>query len=125
MIPKHFVTWQEVEDFISDVIREYKDKKVTGVYGLPRGGLIFAVMLSHRLHIPMLVSPIEGCMIVDDICDSGESLVHYVNNASGNEELDYTIVTMYYKQNKLGIVPDFWKDEKNNEWIVFPWEEQK
>ena len=122
---KEFVTWNDVEEFIDRLVLEYEDMDIPGVYGLPRGGLIFAVMLSHRLHIPMLAAPVKNCIIVDDICDSGESLVHYVNNSSGECTCDYYIVTMYYKKNKFGIIPDFWQFEKKDNWIVFPWEEKE
>lgn len=120
---KKYISWVEVEKFIDEVVDTYKDQEITGVYGLPRGGLVFAVMLSHRMSIPMLASPIKGCILVDDICDSGESLIHYFNNTSGEDhEKNYTIVTMYYKPNALEVVPDFWKREKQDDWIVFPWE---
>ena len=121
---KVYVSWNQVEDFVRDI--EYKQKNgeynFTGVYGLPRGGLVLAVMISHKLNIPMLMSPCPGCIIVDDICDTGESLLHYVKNSSGDKVQDYTIATMYYKENILGIVPDIYSYVKDNEWIVFPWE---
>lgn len=122
MAIKEYVVWQSVEEFI-DYVVEGLDRSVTGVYGLPRGGLLFAVMLSHRLNVPMLMSPIDGCLIVDDICDSGESLLHYVNDTSGTGKKKYVVATMYYKENSLGVIPDIWMYEKEDKWIVFPWEE--
>ena len=81
---KVYVTWNQVEEFVECVAKHIEDNKIniSGVYGIPRGGLVFAVMLSHRLHIPMLASATSDCLIVDDICDSGESLVHFVKNTS-------------------------------------------
>lgn len=123
---KRFVSWLQVTKFVKEVVEEYSDKNITGVYGLPRGGLVFAVMLSHRLNIPMLQSPVSGCLIVDDICDTGESLLHYVKNSSGEEDKpDSHIVTMYYKENELGIVPEMWAYNKEKDWIVFPWEQDE
>lgn len=122
---KLYASWNTVDDFISIVSEKYKEQKFTGVYGLPRGGLIFAVILSHRLHIPMLVAPTKGCLIVDDICDSGESLLHYRKNSSGEDITDYTIATMFYKENELGVVPDYYMLEKKDNWVVFPWEDKK
>ena len=122
---KEYVTWEQVEDFVTSICHRYRSERFTGVYGLPRGGLVLAVMLSHRLNIPLLSAPYHNCLIVDDICDSGESLLHYVNNSSGEDENSpiYHIVTMYYKPNKLGIEPEEYGYVKGNEWIVFPWEE--
>lgn len=117
---KVYVSWEQVEEFVKHI--KATGKKFTGVYGLPRGGLVLAVLLSHALNIPMLMSPTAGCLIVDDICDTGESLLHYVKNSSGDKVQDYTIATMYYKVNELGVVPNIYSYIKTNEWVVFPWE---
>ena len=121
---KIHVTWEEAEKFVMCVRNKYLlEKPFTGVYGLPRGGLVLAVMLSHKLNIPLLASPAPGCLIVDDICDSGESLVHYVKNTSGGHAVPYAIVTLFYRPNELGIVPDYYYDVKKDDvWVVFPWE---
>ena len=122
---KIFVTWDEVNDFVN-YVAENIDTPINGVYGLPRGGLVLAVMLSHKLGVPMLMSPCSNCLIVDDICDTGESLIHYVKNSCGTADgyflNGYQIATMYYKDNRLGIKPDIYKYLKGNDWIVFPWE---
>lgn len=120
---KIYVSWNDVEKFVSEVAG--MPCEFTGVYGIARGGLIPAVMISHRLHIPMLMSPVEGCLIVDDICDSGESLVHYVKDTSGGKEHNYVIATMFYKPNELGIEPDLYMAMKYDDWIVFPWENKE
>jgi len=125
MAEKEFVTWEQVESFVDDIAKTYKGVKLSGIYGLPRGGLILAVMLSHRLHIPMLMAPCQDCMIVDDICDSGESLLHYCRDSSLEEKPDWTIVTMFYKENILGVHPAVYKYKKEDKWIVFPWEDKE
>lgn len=123
---KVYVPWKEVEDFIKMVANNYITSKIRGVYGLPRGGLTLAVMLSHEGNIPLLAAPCKDCIIIDDICDSGESLLHYHNNSSKvDNKPNYHIVTMYYKENKLGIQPEYWYKNKGEDWIVFPWEMEK
>lgn len=125
MVKKEFVSWDMVEEFIDYITENYKNANLTGVYGLPRGGLVFAVMLSHRLDIPMLAAPVKGCLIVDDICDTGESLLHYMKNSSAQDKPIYHVVTMYYKENSLGIEPEMYSFNKEDKWIVFPWEEKE
>lgn len=122
------VTWKDVNDFI-DYLHErlilnqtIKINEISGVYGLPRGGLVFAVMLSHRLNVPLLSAPSERCLIVDDICDSGESLLHYKKNSSGEDIGQYIIATMYYKENINHIQPDIYYKTKGDAWVIFPWE---
>lgn len=114
------VDWKQVENFVGKIsdIAELDNRKFSGVYGLPRGGLVLAVMLSHRLSIPLLLAPCESCLIVDDIADTGISLEHY--DIDKNEK-QYYITTMYYhRQSK--VVPDFYVYEKTDNWIKFPWE---
>lgn len=121
---KEYVTWDIVNRFADIVSRAAlaKLKHISGVYGLPRGGLVPAVMISHRLDIPLLMSPMDNCIIVDDICDSGESLTHYVNNSSGTEPHHYFIATIFGRTDSQ-VQPDFYSREKTDRWIVFPWEE--
>lgn len=120
-----YVDWKDVEYFVNEVAHEYRSKEFDGVFGLPRGGLVFAVMLSHRLNLPLLMAPTNKSLIVDGICDSGESLVHYIKNSSSEDEVKErpTVCTMYYNENKLGVVPDYYMFIKSDRWIVFPWEE--
>lgn len=116
---KVFVTWDQVENFVTEVCERYKDKDLKGIYGLPRGGLCMATMVSYRLGIPLLMAPIKGCLIIDDISDTGETLLHYKSGAYET----YEVVTMFYRKGSL-VKPDFYFKEKKDEWVVFPWEKQ-
>lgn len=107
-------TWSDVERFVNTLSKECGE--VCGVYGPPRGGLVFAVMLSHMLHVPMLMAPCDGCLIVDDICDAGDTLWHF------RKTLDCKIATMYYVDGAT-VTPDFWMlEKKRGRWVTFPWE---
>jgi len=94
-----------------------KDMNIKGIYGIPRGGMIVAVYLSHATGIPVQEEWFdvnEKTLIVDDIADTGDTLLPYKFNG-------YKIATIYYhKQSK--VVPDIWIYEKKDEWIKFPWE---
>lgn len=108
------VRWSDVDSYIDELSSKIPED-ATGVYGVPRGGLVLAVMLSYKCDISLLQAPCEGCVVIDDIADTGTTLEHY-------KEKGYYITTMFYhKQSK--VVPDFWKHEKQEEWIIFPWEE--
>ena len=113
MIQKLVVDWQDVEYFIRQLAKELP-KNISGVYGIPRGGLCLAVMLSHYTKIPLLLAPCPNCLIIDDIADTGLTLLHY-------KECGYYIATMFYHEQSK-VVPDFWYKVKNDEWIVYPWE---
>lgn len=123
-IKRKRITWKQVEDYV-DAVVDYVRKNnipVDGVFGPPRGGLVFAVMLSHRLHLPLLMHPYGNCLIVDDIADTGKSLYHY--RPDGVVLLDsYFITTMHWVEGSL-VKPDFtWKEKKEGEWIIYPWED--
>ncbi len=123
MAQKHYVTWDEVEQFITDVAKRYEFAGLTGVYGIPRGGMCLAARLSYKMDIPLLAAPFKGCLIVDDISDTGETLIHYARNTSGGGvSKGYHIVTMYYRNGSL-VEPEYYKYTKEEKWIVFPWEE--
>ncbi len=103
-----------VYDFINKTEDAFKDKKFTGVYGIPRGGMVLAILYSHKTGIPLLLAPHKDCLIIDDIADTGETLLHYSKKG-------YTIATMYYHQQSK-VKPDYYYEEKGDKWIVYPWE---
>jgi len=120
---KRFLEWRDIDDAIERLaINILKSKKkITAVRGLARGGLIPAVMLSHKLNIPFLTEENgnEGyILVVDDICDSGKTLEQYSKYES------ILIATIHYKTSAI-VEPNFWwKLAPENEWIVYPWEQK-
>jgi len=119
---KVYVSWKDLEEFIDSLIEEMNKQnfKPTGVYGIPRGGLIPATLISYKLDIPLLMNASKGCLIIDDIADSGRTLLHFTENDTQFNK--YFIATMYYHQRSI-VKPNYYKFEKNDKWIVFPWEE--
>ena len=110
-----YVTWQDVETFIkfvADNTHNFKD--FNGVYGPARGGLVYAVIISNRYNIPFLGAPQKGCIVVDDICDTGDTTRAWLNKG-------YYIATHYYKEG-CPIIPNLHYKVKTINWIKFPWE---
>lgn len=66
------------------------------------------------------MAPTKGCIIVDDIVDTGETLLHYKSGAYST----YEVVTMFYREGSL-VKPDYYFAKKEGEWIQFPWEEKE
>lgn len=106
--------WNRFDSAIKTAASLYKDKKIVGVYGIPRGGLCIAVTLSHYLNIPLLDLPQDNCLIVDDIYDSGKTLEKYKNykNASYFVLISKKDPTWF----------DSFLITKTEDWIIFPWE---
>lgn len=117
------VTWKDVEQFVDEIELLHQHAHFKGVYGLARGGLIPAIMISYRLGIPLLYAPCRGCIIVDDIADTGRSLSHYILNRTN--DVKYFIATIYYSKQSI-VKPDYYmKEKEDGKWVVFPWERVK
>ena len=124
MKSKIYVKWEDLDTFVNILVDDIKSKKLTftGVYGLPRGGLVIAVLLSHKLNIPLLLAPCNNCIIVDDIADSGKSLCHFTENDTQFNK--YYISTMFYHPRSI-VKPNFYLYEKDDKWVIFPWEKEE
>lgn len=121
MEEKVYVSWEQVDNFVDSLLNEVEEKGLnfSGVYGIPRGGLVLATLISYRLNIPLLLAPAKNCIIVDDIADSGRSLLHYTENDTQFNK--YYIATMFYCERSM-VKPDFYQFNKEDKWIVYPWE---
>ena len=100
-----------------DYYRLYNFANFNGVYGPARGGLIFSVIISERYNLPFLGAPQKDCIVVDDIVDSGDTALSW-------KDKGYYVATMYYKD-RAKVTPDFYYFEKEDKWIVFPWESKE
>ena len=114
--------WNMLGYHLDKMVQALKKDKFVGVYGVPRGGLPIAVYISHHLNIPLLDSPCDECLIVDDILDSGNTVSELIIEY---ELKDIKIATIHYKKKSV-IAPDFYDVlVQENEWIVYPWEIEK
>jgi hypoxanthine phosphoribosyltransferase len=113
----HHYSWRQFDGDMKKIISLVKKsgKKFDGVWGPSRGGLVPAVMLSHGLGLPLLNKPTRRTLVIDDIADTGRTLVPYKGK-------NFIVTPFYHKQSI--VVPDVWLREKKNQWIIFPWEPQ-
>jgi len=130
---KQHLSWEELDHLVDRLQTDIRTKAAMqdklpseiykGIYGIPRGGVIIGVMLSHRLDIPYVdrLQEMYGrkFLIVDDISDSGETLSKLKAEVFNSAE----IATLHYNKESL-IEPEFWIEDKNNKWIVYPWEKR-
>jgi hypoxanthine phosphoribosyltransferase len=117
-----YISWYGVHNWLQTLVkanRLHTNTKIKSIYGLPRGGLVPAVILSHMLEIPLVSEAyIRGdTLIVDDICDTGETLKRY--------EIDKCpTLTIHYKRSAI-IEPTYWcMPVEEDQWIVYPWEKE-
>jgi hypothetical protein len=61
-------------------------------------------------------------LIVDDISDSGSTLIEAVKITKSLKPKKVVIATLYYKP-RTKLMPDYWvKKFSNDTWVVHPWE---
>ena len=121
-----YVDWDTVDtaaNLIADHLLE-SDHKFKGIYGIERGGLVLAVMLSHRTGIPYL-STLDSVfgksfIVVDDIADTGKTLDKF----SQLEVAKHAYYVTIHQHQQTIFQPNYYVFEKKGKWIVYPWERQ-
>ena len=112
-----YFSWNEFDKSVDYIANQCKFWKLSGIYGVPRGGLCLAVALSHKLNIQLIEKPLKYSLIVDDVFETGITLRSFkdIEGAkffvliSKKKPIWWNTVTLSYKK----------------EWIVFPWENKK
>ena len=122
---KKFITWGDIDDAVERLAINIinSEIKITAIGGLPRGGLIPAVILSHKMNIPFVsqayLAQVPGnILIVDDICDTGKTLKRF------KFESNIYTATLHYKTSAEYEPHFWWRLAPENEWIVYPWERE-
>ena len=151
MSKKLWYPWDEMRRDVNTLCREIVldkfDPKV--IVGISRGGLLPGVMISHWLQKPF--KPVkaalrdfpewedylprktdERVLIVDDICDSGETFQKIKEHIKGprlNSPLELPVDVRFaalWWNNECNFEPHYYAQEcaKDSEgiWIHFPWE---
>ena len=109
-----YFTWSEFDKSVDYIANQYKYCKLSGIYGIPRGGLCLAVSLSHKLNIQLIEKPSKNSLIVDDVYETGITLNKFKHIEGAN------FFVLFSKKK-----PIWWNTVNlslKKEWIVFPWE---
>ena len=109
-----YISWSEFDKSVDYIAEQCKLWKLSGIYGVPRGGLCLAVALSHKLDIQLIEKPFKNSLIVDDVFDTGITL----SNFKDIEGANFFVLISKKK-------PIWWNTvnlSNEKEWIVFPWE---
>lgn len=114
------ITWEEFHQMVFDLAERIlkKELHIDNIYGIPRGGHMVAVCLSHILNLPIIekLDQTYNTLIVDDICDGGRTLVRELYNRS------LLTATLFVRVDETTFTPDVYVEDAKKEWIVFPWE---
>ena len=66
---KIFLSWDDVENSVNDLCNKIRHDQpnIDSVHGIARGGLIPAVLISHKLGLPYVNAVGPNTLVVDDI----------------------------------------------------------
>ena len=110
----NYFSWSDFDKSVEHIANKCKFLELSGIYGVPRGGLCLAVALSHKLKIELISEPIKNSLIVDDVYETGITLKSFKHIEGA------TFFVLFSK-----IKPTWWNTvfiSKKSQWIVFPWE---
>ncbi len=116
------VCWEDFDKLMEALAEGIKQSPIEPkfIYGISRGGLVPAVVLSHKIGVPITFDASEDFVLfIDDISDEGKSLTHYTSLSKS-----YTTATLFIKKD-TEFVPDFYIEEVDRDtWVLFPWEKE-
>ena len=128
MKEKVFYSWEWLDKTVMELGETILSSKTNIEYvtGVPRGGLVPAVMLSHYMNkkfksynevIEMTNNIRQTVLVVYDISDSGETLYKA-------ETFGFQTATLTVRHSTI-FIPDFYGERiEDDRWLVFPWERE-
>lgn len=122
---KKEVTWAEVDGLASLISRQIaeSERNYSGLLGISGGGLILSVLLSKKLDIPLLNTPQNRCIIVDEVADTGKRLKKLFDNHVSTIHGGTIYTATFFERQKSTFSPDFvGRTARYEDWIVFPWD---
>jgi GTP cyclohydrolase IA len=113
-VPK--MTWSDIHVLVGELLEEIRQEdygRLPRIYGIPTGGSIIASLLCTLGVLPQVDDPEGADVIIDDICDSGETLAPYLRM----KDTDVWVLV-----NKSSLMPiKCIRRAKPTDFIEFPW----
>jgi hypoxanthine phosphoribosyltransferase len=142
---RRVISWDEYDELCSHIAAQIGEDVPDVIVGLTRGGLIPAVRLSHMFNVKLYTLNISlrdgkcssagfdwrrlqkyrNILVVDDINDSGSTLHEVYNQCYGREIMKPKFTALLSKSSskfECDYSGELINKDKDNEWIVFPWE---
>lgn len=117
---KLILKWSDIDSLVLKLQSNIDLQRFEFVYGVPRGGLILAVMLSHRLNLKFqqFLSTDNlvrfKTLICDEIVDTGTTIQKYTQDSSQ--------VICLHKRKISSFNPEYVGEVITDEWVIYPWE---
>lgn len=111
------ITIEQYKEDITTMVAaiQKSGKTFDGIYGIPRGGYLPAIIAAKILNLPVLTEYTKDTLIVDDILDSGATMDRYEG---------YHRAVVYIQQRSMQRLKDKYKDvwfgRVMDGWLKFP-----
>ena len=121
---KSFLSWKWVDQQLNTIGDRLEGVEVEFVSGIPRGGLIPAVMMSHAFSFKYIsyssakLLPLDlrqKTLVIDDIADTGHTLKEAI-------ELKFITSTLAMRVGSIATPRLYGQLITDQRWLVFPWE---
>lgn len=127
-----YLNWEQylrdIESLIEVLKKKCKLSEIMGVYGVPRGGLIPAAIISHHLSIPYInlsllnydnyIFDNKKFLIIDEISDSGKTVKTF--RSQFGDMVEFASVYVRYNCEEW---PNYYFSKiLTDDWIKFPYE---
>lgn len=118
------ISWSEYEHY-SELLAQFVDQseeEYKCIYGIPRGGLPLATIMSHYLDIPITNTIESSSLIVDDICDSGHTIKRMLREIPLKNGESPDVATIFLRSSSIYLPKYYIKELDDTYWIDFPYE---
>lgn len=122
---KQYYSWEWTNTCIERIGESLEYfREIKYVTGIPRGGLIPAVLMSHKFGLTYISleqaktlpkAEKKKVVVVDDISDTGQTLKQL-------DIHDFVTASLTYRQGTTHLPHVFGSTVDSDDWIVFPWE---
>lgn len=114
--------WKEVKAGCARIFSWAQNKGFKYVVGLPRGGLVIAVVFSHLSGISLKESivPFENVLVVDETCHTGKTIQRFKESLLNSNAFKFKTAVLFCNT-KAKHFPDYCAFETDAEKITFPW----
>lgn len=127
MAEKKLYDWNWIEEQIDKIGEKLEAfEKPQFITGVPRGGLIPAVLMSHKFDIPYIgleaAKTLPGdlkkkILVIDDIADSGNTLAQIQRH-------NFKTATLARRYSSSFTPTITGTDILDDHWLIFPWEQK-
>lgn len=116
------VSWDEIFSLCNQLAWKIlnNDNNYKGIYGVPCGGIVPALILSQMTRIPFIgeFKATKDILVVEEIVDTGRTLKSF-------QKYGMDLVCLYKRKGiEVEGIKYFCSEEDEATWLIFPWDNE-